>query len=90
MKKLEVKTILKPSEEGVAPEPFVAPGDRITEAMEVMLKNDLKRIAVVQGDKVLGMIRLEDALRKVGLDRGIESKGTQSLVVQGRKIIVKK
>jgi signal-transduction protein with cAMP-binding, CBS, and nucleotidyltransferase domain len=32
-----------------------------------MLKNDLRRIAVTNRGMVVGMIRLEDALKKVGL-----------------------
>jgi len=90
MKKLAVKTIVIPIEEGLSPTPSVAPEDRITEALEVMLENDLKCIAVVQGNEVVGMITLEDALKKVGLEQGKTPKRPQSLVVHGRKIVVEK
>lgn len=90
MKKLAVEAIIIPIEEGLSPTPSVAPDDRITGALEVMLENDLKRIAVVQGNEVVGMITLEDALKKVGLGRGGKPKGPQSLVVQGRKIVVER
>ena len=90
MKKLAVETIIIPIEEDVPLKPSVAPEDRITDALEIMLKNDLKRIAAVRGDEVLGMIKLEDALKTLGLDRGQKPKGTQSLVVHGRKIVVQK
>ena len=90
MKKIALETIIIPIEKGVPLKPFAAHDDRITDALEVMLKNDLKRIAVVQGEKVLGMVRLEDALKKVGLDRDLKSKGAKSLVFQGRKIVVEK
>jgi CBS domain-containing protein len=88
MKKLAVETIIIPVEQGLSLEPSVAPGDRITEALEVMLENDVKRIAVAQGDKVVGMITLKDALEQVGLGKGTKPKGPKSLVVQGRKIVV--
>ncbi|OEU51884.1 MAG: hypothetical protein BA861_05585 [Desulfobacterales bacterium S3730MH5] len=88
MKRLAVETIIIPMEEGVALKPSVGPEDRITEAIEVMLKNDLRRIGVTEGDRVLGMIRLEDALKKVGLEGDLKSKGGRSIVVQGHRIMV--
>jgi predicted transcriptional regulator len=90
MRKLAVNTIVIPMKEGVSLTPSVAPGDRITEALEVMLENDLKCIAVVHGNQVVGMITLEDALKKVGLEKGKTPKRPQSLVVHGRKIVVEK
>ena len=88
MKRLTVEGIIVPITDGVALKPRVGPEDRITEALEVMLKNDLKRIAVTRGDKVLGMIRLEDALKQVGLDGNLKSKGSRSIIIHGRRIIV--
>jgi CBS domain-containing protein len=89
MKKLTVQAILIPLEEGVPLVPSVAPDDRITEAIEVMLKNDLRRIAVSRGTKVVGMIRLEDAFQKMGLEGDLKSSGKRSVVVHGHKIVVK-
>ncbi len=83
-----VETIIVPIEEDVLPKPCVGPEDSITDAIEVMLKNDLKRIAVTQGGRLLGMIRLEGALKKVGLEGDLESKAKRSIVIQGRKIIL--
>jgi CBS domain-containing protein len=88
MKRLAVEAIIIPIDEGVALKPCVSPEDRITEALEVMLKHDLKRIAVIHGNKVLGMIRLEDALKKVGLEGNLKSRGKRSIVIHGRKIMV--
>jgi CBS domain-containing protein len=88
MKKLSVETIIIPIEEEVALKPCVGPEDSITDAIEVMLKNDVKRIAVTQGDQLVGMIRLEDALKKVGLEGDLKSKPKRTIVVHGRKIIV--
>jgi CBS domain-containing protein len=86
MKRLAVEAIIIPIDEKVALKPCVGPEDRITEALEVMLKNDLKRIAVTRGKEVLGMIRLEDALKNLGLEGNLKSKGKRIIVIQGRKI----
>jgi signal-transduction protein with cAMP-binding, CBS, and nucleotidyltransferase domain len=86
MKRLAVEAIIIPIDEGVALKPCVGSQDRITEALEIMLKNDLKRIAVTRGKEVLGMIRLEDALKSLGLEGNLKSKGKRSIVIQGRKI----
>ncbi len=88
MKRLAVEEIIIPIADGVALEPRVGPEDRITEALEVMLKNDLKRIAVTRGKKVLGMIRLEDALKQVGLEGDLKSKRSRSVIIHGRRILV--
>ena len=86
MKRLAVEAIIIPIADGVALKPRVGPEDRITEALEVMLKNDLKRIAVTRGNKVLGMIKLEDALKQIGLDGDLKSKGNRSIIIHGRRI----
>lgn len=93
MKKLTVETAIIPiDEKGIPPEPSVSLEDSITHAIEVMLKNDLNRVAVVLGTNVVGMIRLEDALKKVGLEGDLKSKAKEVakriIVVQGRKIIM--
>lgn len=90
MRKLAVETIIIPVARDLSVEPSVKPEDRITDALEVMLKNDLKRIAVVKEGQAVGMIKLEDVLKKLGLERGKKTKGRQSLVVHGRKIVVEK
>jgi CBS domain-containing protein len=89
MKKLSVDSIIAALEQGIPLRPSVGPGDRITDAIEVMLKNDLKRIAVIDGDEPVGMIRLEDALREVGLGGELKARGTRTVVFQGRKFEVK-
>lgn len=88
MKRLTVEAIVIPIEEGLALKPSVGPDDKITEALEVMLKNDLNRVAVISGNEVVGMIRLEDALKKVGLEGDPKSSKRRSIVIQGRKIMV--
>ena len=88
MRKLSVQEIVIPIEDDVAPKPCVSPEDKITDAIEVMLKNDLKQIAVSRENRVLGMIRLEDAFKEIGLEGGVKLKTKRSVVVHGRKIIV--
>lgn len=86
--KLDIRKILVPLDENLSLEPCVSTADRITKAIEAMLKNDLRRIAVTNGAKVIGMIRLEDALKKVGLQEDLKSKVRRSAPIQHRRIIV--
>lgn len=88
MRRLGVQEIIIPMEDDIAPKPSVSPEDKITDAIEVMLKNDLKQIAVRRGSTVLGMIRLEDALKQVGLEGDMKSKGSRSVVIHGRRIVL--
>lgn len=89
MKKHEVKDIIVPIDKNLAAKLSVAEKDNITEAIEVLLNNDLKQIAVTRKDVVVGMIRLEDALKEIGLEGDLKSKGTRIVVVHGRKIVIK-
>ncbi|NVM22699.1 MAG: CBS domain-containing protein [Desulfobacterales bacterium] len=92
MKKLTVEAAIIPIETGIGAEPSVRPEDKITDAIEVMLKNDLNRVAVTRESTVIGMIRLEDAFEKIGLEGDLKAKAQEIakriIVVQGRKIIV--
>ena len=89
MKKHEVKDIIVPIDKNLAAKPSVAEKDNITEAIEVLLNNDLKQIAVTRKDAVVGMIRLEDALKAIGLEGDLKSKETRIVVVHGRTIVIK-
>ena len=90
MKRLTVESVIVPIEEGVEANPSVGPEAKITDALEMMLKNNLKRIAVSRRTKLIGMVRLEDALKALGLDEDLKSKKRQSIVVHGRKITIEK
>ncbi|MBU3980372.1 MAG: CBS domain-containing protein, partial [Proteobacteria bacterium] len=68
MEKLTVKEITLLMDENLSKRPSVSVNDKITDAIEVMLKNGLDRIAVISKDKILGMIKLEDALKVIGLE----------------------
>jgi predicted transcriptional regulator len=45
----------------------VTPEDRLTHAVQLMLFYGIKRIAVVKNGHPMGIVRLEDALDKLGL-----------------------
>lgn len=80
--RLDIRKILVPFDEDLSREPCISAAERITKAIEAMLKNDLRRIAVTNGAKVIGMIRLEDALKKIGLQEYLKSKGSRSAIYE--------
>jgi predicted transcriptional regulator len=88
MKKHEVKDIIVPIDKNLAAKLSVAEKDNITDAIEVMLKNDLDCIAVTSKDKMLGMIKLEDALKVIGLEGDLKKKAAKIIISHGRKIII--
>jgi CBS domain-containing protein len=67
MRRTKVDEILLPYEDGVPIDPSVKIGDRIITAIERMVGNNLKQIAVVRNQRPVGMVRLEDAFKKIGL-----------------------
>ena len=75
MPRLDIRKILKPMDEDLPNEPSISVGSRVTEAIEGMLRSNLSRIAVKSGEKVIGMIQLEDALKKIGLEPDLKSTG---------------
>jgi signal-transduction protein with cAMP-binding, CBS, and nucleotidyltransferase domain len=42
-------------------------GDRIIHAIELMVRNNMKCIAVLKNQRPIGIIHLEDAFQKIGL-----------------------
>jgi len=62
-----VDEILLPYEDGLPLDPSVKIGDRIIMAIELMVRKNLKQIAVVRNQRPVGMVRLEDAFKKIGL-----------------------
>jgi CBS domain-containing protein len=67
MRRRKVDEILLPYEDGVPLDPSVTIGDRIITAIELMVGKNLKQIAVVRNQRPVGMVRLEDAFKKIGL-----------------------
>ena len=88
MEKLKVKEITLLMDENLSKRPSVSVEDKITDAIEVMLKNDRNRIAVTSKDKILGMIKLEDALKVIGLEDDLKKKAAKIIIRHGRKIII--
>ncbi|HUV49964.1 MAG TPA: CBS domain-containing protein [Anaerolineae bacterium] len=89
MEQLKVKDISLLMDENLSIRPSVSVEDKITDAIEVMLKNDLDCIAVTSKDKILGMIKLEDALKVIGLEGDLKKRAAKIIVRHGRKIIIK-
>ena len=63
----KVIAILHPYPDGLPLDPAVTTEDRITHAVELMVEHDLKCIAVLRNRRPIGMIRLEDAFKELGL-----------------------
>jgi CBS domain-containing protein len=85
MKKLLVEIGMASPARDVSIKVSVRPEDRITFAVEVMLKNDLKQIAVTNGEKLLGVLRLTDALRILGLELNTRQE-RKNFVFYGKKL----
>jgi predicted transcriptional regulator len=67
MRRRRVDEILQPYNAGVPLEPSVEMGERITDAIRIMVTNDLKCLAVTINKRPVGMVRLEEAFKEVGL-----------------------
>jgi CBS domain-containing protein len=67
MRRRKVDEILLPYTEGVPLDPSVVMGDRIIHAIELMVRNNVKSIAVLKNQRPVGIVRLDDAFRKIGL-----------------------
>ena len=63
----KVWEIVRPPMEGMPAGPAVGMTDSVMRAVELMLKNDLTMIAVTTGGRHIGHIRLEEALKCLGL-----------------------
>ena len=68
METIKVKTILLPYRKETPLDYTVTPEDKVVYAVELMVDHNMKMIAVVRSGRPIGMIRLEDALKKLGLD----------------------
>jgi len=73
MKRKKVEEIILTIKEGVPLHPSVTMSDKIIHAIELMVNNNLKNIAVVLNERPIGRVCLEDALKKLGLQ--IPGKG---------------
>jgi CBS domain-containing protein len=69
MESCKVKTVLTPFTSGMSLDHAVTPEDRLTHAVQLMLFYGINRIAVVKNGHPMGVVRLEDALDKLGLKK---------------------
>ncbi|MEJ2165718.1 MAG: hypothetical protein P8X90_09330 [Desulfobacterales bacterium] len=67
MKIRMVTAIIQPFQDGVPLHPSVTTEERISRAIELMVTFNLKCIAVTRGSRAVGVIRLADAFREMGL-----------------------
>ena len=67
MRQKKVLEIVVPYQEGTPDHPAITINVKIIDAVELMVNHGLQRIAVVRNNRPIGMIRLEDAFRKLGL-----------------------
>jgi len=67
MRQKKVIEIVVPYQEGTPNHPAISMNDKIIDAVELMVNHGLHRIAVVRNNRPVGMIRLEDAFHKLGL-----------------------
>jgi len=67
METIKVKAILLPYRKETPTNYTVTPDDKVMYAIELMLEKNIKCVSVVRSGRPIGMIRLEDALKKLGL-----------------------
>ncbi len=65
----KVKAVLIPCANNISMDHTVSPEDRLTHAVQLMLLYGINRIAVVKNGSPVGIVRLEDALEKLGLKK---------------------
>jgi len=67
MRQKKVIEIVAPYQEGTPYRPAVTMNDKIIDAVELMVSHGLQQVAVVRNNRPVGMIRLKDAFRELGL-----------------------
>ncbi len=68
MKSRTVDSIMLPCPEDLPLTPSVASGEKIVRAVELMIGHNLDRIAVIRNRRPIGMVRLEEAFKELGLE----------------------
>jgi len=67
MRPKRVHEIMIPFQAGTPLEPCVALSDKLIDAVRIMVTSNVESVAVVQRSRPVGLIRLGDALDKLGL-----------------------
>jgi len=69
MGKKRIQDIMIPPKQGLPQKPSLAPEERITDAVAFMLEKNIKEILVSRKGTILGMVRLEDIFKEMGLHK---------------------
>lgn len=64
----KVSEIILPYKKGLPLNPSLTAQDRITDAVRVMLEYEIEEIAVMHRIRPIGRVRIDDALKKLGID----------------------
>ena len=67
MKVQSIRSIIRPCNRKLPAEPKVEADDKVSRAIELMVSHNLESIAVVQNQRIIGMICLSDAFKQIGL-----------------------
>ena len=67
MERKKIEEILLPYQQGIPLHPSVAMGDKLIHAVKLMVESNVNCIAVVENNRPVGMLRLQDAFQKLGL-----------------------
>ena len=67
MRTKKIQEILLPYDEEVSIIPYVSIDDKLIRAVELMLDHNLERITVIRNNKIVGIVKLKDALEMLGL-----------------------
>lgn len=67
MRNRTVKEIVLPLVTDLPSDPSVIMTDRIAYALELMADHGVDRIPVIDGGRVVGMVRLQDAMQELGV-----------------------
>lgn len=67
MERKRVKDILLPYDNRAPLNPSIGLMDRLTDAVELMVRNNVNKAAVILNKRPIGVISLDDALQVLGL-----------------------
>jgi CBS domain-containing protein len=68
MRQRTINPIIRSSSESLPLDPCVGLGETLSHAIELMVRHNLSRIAVVHNQRAVGVVTLEDAFEEIGLD----------------------
>ena len=70
----KVIDIIQPAAVAIRPNPSVGLFDAVSRVVVIMLRHDLKHIAVMQHGKIIGCVYLSEALDELGIGPGSGKK----------------